>query len=143
MPSDNVQIEGLEQLVRAFEQFPERMGDEVARAIDSSLFLLQTKLAVYPAAIPGSRYERTGTLGRLWTSASHTVKRIGSHFYEGSVGNATPGGRYVQSEAMQVPVHQGRWQTAEEVIEESRGQIDRLLQEAGERAVGGVARMVR
>ena len=139
--ADNVRVEGLPELVRGLQQFPETLQGGLRLAIDEGLLLLQGRLAVYATQVPGSRYERTGQLGSGWSGAEHTVRMAGK-FVEGSATNRTPWTGYVQSEAMQVPVHQGRWQTAEEVIEEIRPQIDRLLQEAGERAVGGVARMV-
>ena len=76
-----------------------------------SVYRLQAGMAKYPAARGGSSYRRTGTLGRRWTS----VVTESANGLVGTVGNNTSYGPWVQSEMFQAAVHQGRWQTDQDV----------------------------
>ena len=134
--ADNVRIEGLAELVRGLHRFPQTLQGSLRYAIDQGLLVMQGKLSVYPPAIPGSRYERTGQLGGGWAGAEHAFRMAG-RWVEGRATNNTLWTGYVQGE-QQASVHKGRWLTAEQVIEQTQGEIDRLLQEAGERALSGV-----
>jgi len=135
-------IEGLEDLIRGFERGPEIATEETAKAIERLLLVLQGKLAVYPAGIVGSRYRRTGTLGRLWTSGQRVVERATTPaglVVEGRIGNATPYARQVQAEGEQRAVHVGRWETAEAIVAASEGEAERLMGDAGRRTVDRIA----
>lgn len=122
--------EGDKEIIKFFEQFPDLAQKETKAFVNRALFLLQNRAADYPPAIPGSSYRRTGTLGRLWTTARHEFKE-GPSYIEGRIGNRTPYGPYVQSEAQQAAVHKGRWKTIEQIIEDSRADIDKLLSQSG------------
>lgn len=139
-------IVGLEGLQAALEQMPEAIGSETEQAIDRALMLAQGKLAVYPPAIPFSRYRRTGLLGQLWAGATHRIRRVtmGSRlFVEGSIQNARPGIERVQNEDDQAWVHQGRWRTVQQILADVQPEVDRLLQQAGDRVVDRAAASTR
>lgn len=139
-------IVGLEGLQAALEQMPEAIGSETEQAIDRALMLAQGKLAVYPPAIPFSRYRRTGLLGQLWAGATHRIRRVtmGSRlFVEGSIQNARPGIERVQNEDDQAWVHQGRWRTVQQILADMQPEVDRLLQQAGDRVVERAAASTR
>lgn len=139
-------IVGLEGLQAALEQMPEAIGSETEQAIDRALMLAQGKLAVYPPAIPFSRYRRTGLLGQLWAGATHRIRRVtmGSRlFVEGSIQNARPGIERVQNEDDQAWVHQGRWRTVQQILADVQPEVDRLLQQAGDRVVERAAASTR
>ena len=74
---------------------------------------LALDLAVYPPEPPGSTYRRTNTLGRRWTH----VTSVSLFSIRAIIGNNTPYAPYVQAEGMQASIHEGRWQTDEDVIE--------------------------
>lgn len=75
------------------------------------VFRLHAGMAKYPAQRAGSSYRRTGTLGRRWTS----VVTESANGLVGTVGNNTSYGPWVQSSMFQAAVHQGRWQTDQDV----------------------------
>lgn len=129
---DNVrlEVEGAKELIRLMKQFPDVVKREIRTVMDKGLLLMQADAADYPPPPPGSTYRRTGTLGRLWTSAQHrfTVK---GDVLEGRIGNATPYAHEVQSAASQAVYHQGRWKTVEQIMEEAGPEINELLDQAG------------
>lgn len=137
----SVEIEGLDEAVRGLDLMDEVLGSETERAIDRLLVIAQGRLAVYPAAPP---FKRTGQLGQMWVGATHQIRRVqqagGRFFVEGQISNARPGIEFVQSAAEQVPVHQGRWETTEQVAALLQPEADRLLGLAGESAVGSVGK---
>lgn len=139
MADNGVVVEGLDELMQAFENFPAIAHGEVRAAMEKALMLLQAAAADYPQQRQGSTYRRTGTLGRLWTSATREITQ-GRHELEGRVGNATPYGPYVQDEDMQVTVHRGRWKTTKQIIAENEEAVDALLAQAGANVVEEMAR---
>ena len=78
-------------------------------------------------------YRRTGTLGRSWT----TRIDVTANSIEGRIGTNIIYAPWVQDKDRQATIHQGRWQTAQAVLENLRGwivhrfnsQIKRLLEE--------------
>lgn len=78
-------------------------------------------------------YRRTGTLGRSWTMRiDSTMDGI-----EGRIGTNIVYAPWVQDRDRQAAIHQGRWQTAQDVLEKLKdwivrrfnSQIKRLLEE--------------
>jgi len=64
-------------------------------------------------------YKRTGTLGRSWTMKVDTnIDGI-----EGWIGTNTIYAPWVQDRNWQAAIHQGRWQTAQDVFEKQRAWI--------------------
>ena len=132
MPDEaNITIEGYEELMQAFRDFPEIAQGEVEVALDKALLLLQGAMADYPAQAGDTAYRRTGTLGRLWTAAQREVYEAGHHVWEGRIGNATPYGPYVQDPDRQAPWHAQRWKTTADVVKENEQAIAALLAQAG------------
>lgn len=135
-------LEGYEELMQAFANFPEIAQGEIEVVLEKSLLLLQGAIADYPEQSPDTAYRRTGTLGRLWTAATREVYEVGHHVWEGRVGNATPYGPFVQDPDRQAPWHAGRWKTTDDVIEENEQAIAALLGQAGGNIVEEMAREV-
>ena len=84
-----------------------------------SVARLISDLASYPPAPPTSRYRRTGTLGRRWTSET----RVTSDSLRGEIGNNTSYGPFVQSSEDQAHMHVGRWQTDQQVADDNEATI--------------------
>jgi len=139
----SVQIEGAEELIRNLGVMDDFLASETEQAIDRLLALAQGQLAIYPPPIAGSHYRRTGLLGQLWAGAAHRIRVVqqpGDRIWvEGQISNARPGIERVQLAAEQASVHRGRWRTAEQVMQELQPVADRLLGQAGERAVNRTA----
>lgn len=100
-----------------------QVADELARhganildilqgPLDRGAFRIEAGMKVYPTARSESRYRRTGTLGRRWTT-----RRISAPGMVGrEVGNNTEYAPWVQSSELQAYMHRGVWQTDEDVI---------------------------
>jgi hypothetical protein len=125
-------------------------------AMQSSCYLVQNRLAVYPAAsrkpmvwksekqrryvmaairegtieVP---YRRTGTLGRRWTSR---VWGAGMDTM-GEVGNNTSYGPFVMDRTSQAMYHAGTWPVAQDVAEGALGDVVGLFQDAVQTALMG------
>lgn len=106
------------------------MTDTLARA----LRLLASRAGQYPPNPPNSRYRRTYTLGRLWTSTPPEVMRQAGGWM-GVVDNATPYGPEVQDPDRQLGVHAGRWKTTEDIVSEGLEDVTRILQDGATKAV--------
>lgn len=142
-----VEILGLRELM---QEVNELIAFKVVRdTMEVAVERVRTQIAVYPsppssgyhmvfksdkqrrfffAALRDGRitvpYRRTGTLGRRWTTS---VSNSGLDI-RGEVGNVTNYGPFVQSAESQAPIHQGRWRTAERVVEEMEPQIQDLFE---------------
>lgn len=124
----SVTIKGVDELVR-------KLGQAAAIPVlrppmNRSVLKLQRDMADYPPQRPGSSYVRTGTLGRTWTT--RVTKLFGG--LEGRAGNVTRYAPDVQSKRFQARVHQGRWQTDEQVLNKNMKSIlddfEKAIQEA-------------
>ena len=78
-------------------------------------------LARYPSPPPMSRYRRTGTLGRRWTSAQPTWNASAAA-WSVRLGNNTPYAPFVQGR-QQARVHAGRWRTVEAEVSHAEPQL--------------------
>lgn len=98
---------------------------------EASLRLLQSKLSKYPPARVGSKYERTGELGRNWTvepgetSPLRVSRKLGNRLE-----SYAP---WVQSKLLQARVHRGRWLTEVDAVEQNRNDIAAIFRAAIER----------
>lgn len=128
----SIKIEGIEELFRKLSNAT--AVQTLVPPMQRAVLRLQAKLANYPPAPPRSRYRRTGTLGRRWT----TRVEPGAESVTGRVGNNTVYGPLVQSERFQARIHQRTgWQTDRQVIERERENIIRDFQRAIDEALRG------
>jgi hypothetical protein len=134
----SIQIQGVAPLIR-------KLGlAAAARTLTApmmrSVARLQRRLATYPSPPPGSKYKRTGNLGRSWTSATARMTVSGG-VLEGTIGNAArnPRGRaygpFVQGEKTQAAIHRGRWITDEQALNLERPAIERDFKDAIDNAM--------
>ena len=119
-----VTIQGDEELLNLLNELirPSNMAPAMQRAGAR----LRTELAKYPPPPPNSTYRRTGKLGRSWT---HRVN-VNLVTTTALIGNNTPYAPDVQGEGMQAEIHQGRWQTEKEVLDNN---ADYIVEEVGAR----------
>ena len=95
-------------------------------AMKKAVLILEADLKKYPAQRSGSDYRRTGTLGRRWTTEVNAT----SNDLTGIVGNNTPYGPFVQSEAFQASIHKGAWLTDERSVINRESDIVKLFENA-------------
>lgn len=136
-----IELVGADALIAALQREPELARPILEQTTRAALLDFLDPLTDYPAAIPSSRYRRTGDLGRLWTTAQPEI-HVQSTGFEGALGNARPGAEYVQGED-QASIHAGRWPTVRQVAEERQGLIQARYQAAAEQIAGAIDRAAR
>lgn len=137
-----IAIEGLAEALDRFAQGDVNVGKAMVRATRRSMELLKKRLANYPGKSTGHiefksdkqrrffwaalregkiqvPYRRSGTLGRRWTARVNVL----TDDVAGIVGNTTPYAPFVQGAGKQAGIHQGNWQTDQDVVDESRDEI--------------------
>jgi len=124
-----ITIQGIEALAAKFNRLEQ--NQILIPPMERSVVRLQNFMAKYPSPPPNSKYRRTGTLGRRWTTKV-TESSVG---VEGRVGNNTIYAPLVQSAALQTPVHRGRWQTDQDAIRRNKPAIIRDFEQAIARAL--------
>ena len=112
-----ITIKGVKELSEKLDRASR--NDVLVPPMHRAVMRIQRVMATYPPQRAGSRYIRTGTLGRKWTTKV-TASQSG---VRGKVGNNTPYGPFVQSSQFQASIHRGRWQTDESVVDKNRAAI--------------------
>lgn len=107
-----IQIRGLTELVNRLDKI--QVQAILEKPMTRSVIKVETALKKYPEPPINSTYRRTRVLGNAWT---HKVERI-SGGVQGIVGNRIKYAPFVQSGRFQARIHRGRWQTAEQVIDQ-------------------------
>lgn len=97
-----------------------------------AVYRLQAAMQDYPQAPRSSRYIRTGTLGRRWTTR---ITRSGNGI-TGTVGNNTAYGPLVQSERFQTRTHKRTgWRTDQNAVDQERAAIVADFEQAIQKAL--------
>lgn len=114
----NIQIQGLSEVLAKWDKAPQVIEKHLGDAAEALLLGIAKDLAQYPPIPPQSTYRRTGTLGKTWTAARPDITASGAKF-EGSIGNSTPYGPWVQASEFQTWYHgKAGWKTDEQAIQE-------------------------
>lgn len=125
-----IEIKGLDALYRKLDAA--KATDTLEAPMQRSVLRLQAYMQDYPPQPSGSRYIRTGTLGRRWT---HKIERSGSGL-TGKVGNNTTYGPWVQSQQFQTRFHQRTgWRTDEQAVKDNEEAIVADFQAAIDKAL--------
>lgn len=129
MANLSIEIKGAKELIARFNKLD--VLEVVRPAMQRSVLRLQGAMQVYPPAPAHSRYVRTGTLGRRWTT---NVNRSGGKL-TGKVGNNTEYGPFVQSKRFQRRFHQRTgWVTDDKALRDNQTAIvadfERTIQRA-------------
>jgi hypothetical protein len=98
----------------------ENLISQLAEPTEEVLEYLRQKMATYPPPPAGSTYVRTMTLQGGWQSLVLAGNRLGV------LSNPVSYGPYVQGAEDQAAVHQGRWQTDEQVAEDETAVVLRI-----------------
>ena len=71
-----IEVHGLDELHARFRRFPEKYTKAVAKTLEAALLILQGSVPKYPRPPAGSKYRRTGLLGRS-LGASEAGSKMG------------------------------------------------------------------
>lgn len=133
-----IEVEGLDELRRNFQQFPNEFNRTLKKAMDSSLVVIWENVLPYPAKPENSSYDRQGILGKSlgvgMTGAKigkpdiYQVRGMGSGMQEASFGTRLEYAPYVIGDEEQAKVHRGRWWTISKVAERATGKITKVFQ---------------
>lgn len=132
MADESIIVLGIPEVVGALNRYPELAMPEFQAASEASLLGLIPEVSDYPSAPAGSSYRRTGTLGRLWTAAKPEWRPMGTGF-EGSIGNATPYGHWVQGEDQASRMAAIGWVQAEKRLQAAKSRIEAIFRAAARR----------
>lgn len=131
----SVQIKGLDALIRKLGKA--QAIQTLEKPMTRSLLRIQSRMQEYPpqlsprqgpARAGASRrsvarlrqpYKRTGTYGKRWVTR---MTKAGEGLV-GKIGNNVQYSPYVGSAQFQARVHQGRWNTDDQVVKEESGAI--------------------
>lgn len=121
-----------------FQRMPQRVEAAILGTMEDSASMFLATMKRYPTQRPGSTYKRTGTLMRSWSSRPATRFSGGWQKIIGSNSNIAPYNRYVQDRDRQARIHRGRWQTAQDVAEQSYSQVQRFADQRFRAALEGL-----
>lgn len=126
--SVNVTIPNLPGVIESISRIPGKLGDALRNASAQARRLLVAELTTYPAPPPGSRYVRTGRLGRGWERATPIAGGKGFQLV-----NPVEYAGFVQGDN-QAFMHVGRWRPASAIAHELEEEILALFEQAAEEA---------
>lgn len=128
--STTVDFPNLSALQSAINALPRLLQAALADAGPAALLALIPDLARYPSPPAGSTYVRTGTLGRLWTTAQPVWAASGTGLaFSATLGNATPYGPYVQDPGSQAP-WMDHWDDTQTILDQHTAELAELLMDA-------------
>ena len=125
-----IDFPNLSALQSAIAALPRLLQEALADAGPTVLLQLIPDLARYPSPPAGSTYARTGTLGRLWTSAQPVWSASGSGLgFAATLANATPYGPYVQDPGSQPP-WMDHWDDTQAILDQHTAELAAALADA-------------
>lgn len=125
-----IQLKGIDELISKLSSINAMKALEPP--MHKAMFRLQTPLATYPPQPGNSKYERTGTLSRRWT----TDVDVQPHEITGKVGNNTEYAPPVQAAQFQKPIFKRiGWPTDQAVLRQQLPAIIKDFEEAVDKEV--------
>jgi hypothetical protein len=121
-----LEFDGYEELKQAIALAPDIALQAAHPAMEDAVMFLHGQLPEYPAALPESRYTRTATLGRKWTTTvvdeqTSVVGLLGTNvpYAPWVVGPDYPGLIINGKQKFQAKVHVDRWWQFLDVVEKN------------------------
>lgn len=131
-------------LIRRMGNYPHRLDQAMKKTTEAGLLVVWEHVPSYPDR-PGSRYERTGQLGRslgvgqnggtLGVPDIFTVKKHGSTEWHGDFGSNLDYAQDVVGEFGQKPIHKGIWWTMKTIAKRAAAKVIRLYENTSEEMV--------
>lgn len=130
------------QVRAALARSQQRIGPALQSAMRDATSYVLRQVRVYPPPPSGSTYRRTGTLARSWfvapfeqTGDGGLIGRVVNNGNLTQTRSGIPYSRYVQDRDMQAWMHRGRWQTYQDVAEQSNDAIQEMFRARVEAAI--------
>lgn len=124
-----LEIRHLPEVQAAMQKRGAAINPALIKAASRARQLLVPALSAYPSAPAGSRYQRTGRLGRGWQRATPLNGGTGFQLI-----NPTEYAGLVQG-TNQAWMHKGRWKTAEQIAHELLEDILAAYEDAVKEAI--------
>lgn len=118
--------DGTVYLLRQMQTYPPPPARMAGTAFNPVRFTTRSGRNVSFMARRPEPYRRTNTLKRSW-SRRVNVDRDGVIGIVGSNSHIAPYNRYVQDEALQARIHQGRWSTVQQIGRRSEARIRNMF----------------
>lgn len=133
-----IEVHGLDEIRQRMEMYPVKYTEEVARAVATSMLVLQENIPPYPPQPSDSTYERTGTLGRsigitqqggrVGQPSIFKIRRVGGMDFEGRFGtNLKYAPRVIGDRSQQSSFFSQYWWRLEQVIGPSYRKINEIF----------------
>lgn len=129
------EVRGLDEVLRSLNGAAKYVPEELEEATQNISDAARPLLATYPTPRPGSRYRRTGRLGRGWLGAQARLISSTRSIVGFRLVNSTPYTKWVQGDETQMWAHRGRWVRVGDVAMRLAGRIRGELERAARRVV--------
>lgn len=144
--SAGIEVKGLTELIQRMSDYPRQLKEAMKVAVDATLLALWGAVPPYPAPPQGSKYVRTGTLGRSLgsgdgggASGGHpsifTEKNLGNANFEARFGTNLEYAPYVIGDNTQAWMHQGRWWVMADIATAAAQKISEIFNALADRLV--------
>lgn len=135
MPQVEVRVKGIEELVQRLGNISTRLPTAMGEAMSESVDIIHERLSGYTQEIPpkpeGSTYDRTfelqESIDKGWTGLIHKIM--------GWVRSILGYAPLVMGAGSQVPLHQGRWWTQQDVADEMFPEVEGLFVKATKKLI--------
>ena len=121
-----ITVKNLDAVIRKIDGL--ERGDYLSGVASAGADLLRADMRRYPPPPPNSTYRRTGTLGKSWTKTTMRGGKGGG--WVAQIGTRLKYAPFVQDATRQAAVHQGRWQTVQDVAKNRRDDVVRFCVKA-------------
>ena len=141
-----IEVKGLDELIKRMTAYPLELAKIVYESMGGSLYTLNENVPPYPKKAPGSRYDRTGTLGKSLGVAGDgqgggakgkpsifTIKPLGGGNAEGAFGTNLNYAPLVIGEGTQAGMHSSNWWTIKTIAERAADKIEKIWQSCGDK----------
>jgi len=122
-----IKIDGLAEALRRFETIPAKVNSTMRSLMDKSMRVLWENVPPYPPKPEGSKYIRTGLLGKSIGASGakptiYSITGTGADIV-GAFGTKLSYAKYVIDPDRQAYMHKGRWWTMKTILDNSEGKI--------------------
>lgn len=126
----SLEYDGFQELAKSLDTTQAKVEDVMQEAALDAWDLVRGALQAYPPAPTDSKYQRTGKLCEGWANAVPTVNVGGDGFQSEITNEEAPYWIWVQAQATQAWMHQGKWRTDQQVLNENQGEIEQTFANA-------------
>ncbi len=125
-----IKIDGLAEALRRFETIPAKVNSTMRSLMDKSMRVLWENVPPYPPKPEGSKYIRTGLLGKSIGASGdkptiYSITGAGADI-RGAFGTKLSYAKYVIDPDRQAYMHKGRWWTTDTIKSNAEAKIAKI-----------------